>query len=173
MDTHATDIVATMKFYPTAPRTLPPVTAETPFDASVTLYLRAGAPTAARDRQADARARVEALAGAGLLPDPSVSEWPSKAVVPTDGPADDDVETYDEFATVAAGRPGLHLDPFFEDRPGVGRTDRVVVLPVVCLTVRREEMLTGLYPCWNGGTHESVEDGLAALEAGEDVENLR
>ena len=162
-----------MELHSTGPRTLPIVTAETPFEASVTLYLRVGAPTAARDRQADARARVDALAGAGLLPDLSVSEWPSKAVVPTDGPADTAVETYDEFATVAARRPGLHLDPFFEDRPGVGRTDRVVVLPVACIAVRREGELTGLYPCWNEGSHDAVENGLAALESGESVENLR
>ena len=162
-----------MEFYRSESPTLPTVTAETPLSASVTLYLRAGAPTAARDRQADARARVEALGDAGLLPELTVSEWPSKAVVPSDGPADGAVVTYDEFADAAAARPDVHLDPFFEDRPGVGRTDRVVVLPVVCVAVRRGGELTGLYPCWNGGTHESVEDGLAALEAGEDVENLR
>jgi hypothetical protein len=162
-----------MEFYSTGPRTFPTVTAETPLDASVTLYLRAGAPTAARDRQADARARVEALADAGLLPDLSVSEWPSKAVVPVDGPADAAVGTYEEFADAAASHPGVHLDPFFEDRPGVGRTDRVVVLPVVCIAVRRDEALTGLYPCWNEGDHDAVEDGLAALESGADVENLR
>jgi hypothetical protein len=162
-----------MDFYRSEPRTLPDVTAETPLEASVSLYLRAGAPTAARDRQADARARVEALDEAGLLPDLTVGEWPSKAVVPTDGPADPAVGTYDEFEETVATRPGVHLDPFFEDRPGVGRTERVVVLPVICIAVRRGEAVTGLYPCWNEGSHESVEDGLAALESGEDVENLR
>jgi hypothetical protein len=161
-----------MEFYRSESPTLPPVTAETPLDASVTLYLRAGAPTAARDRQADARARVEALVDAGVLPALDVSEWPSKAVVPSDGPADAAVETYDEFRKAVATRPGVHLDPFFEDRPGVGRSNRIVVLPVVCIAVRRDDELTGLYPCWNEGSHESVEDGLAALESGEDVENL-
>lgn len=148
------------------------MTAETPLSASVTLYLRAGAPTTARDRQRNARARVEALVDAGVLPDLTVEEWPSKAVVPNDGPTDPAVETYDEFADAAAARPDVHLDPFFEDRPGVGRSDRVVVLPVVCIAIRRDGELTGLYPCWNEGDHEAVEDGLAALETGEDVENL-
>jgi hypothetical protein len=162
-----------MEFYRDEPPALPTVTAETPLSASVSLYLRAGAPTAARDRQADARARIEALVDAGLLPDCTVEDWPSRAVVPSDGPADSAVETYEELAGAVAARPGVHLDPFFEDRPGVGRTDRVVVLPVVCIAVRRDGELTGLYPCWNEGAHESVEDGLAALESGEDVENLR
>ena len=162
-----------MEFYRSESPTLPTVTAETPLAASVTIYLRVGAPTAARDRQVEARARIEALADAGVLPDLAVEEWPSKAVVPADGPADAAVGTYDEFADAAATRPGVHLDPFFEDRPGVGRAERVVVLPVVCIAVRRDGDLTGLYPCWSDGTHQAVEDGLAALEAGEDAENLR
>lgn len=148
------------------------MTAEAQCGASVTLYLRAGAPTAARDRQADARARVEALAEAGILLDSAVSEWPSKAIVPSDGPADSAVGIYDEFAAAVATHPGVDLEPFFEDRPGVEWIDRVVVLPVVCLAIRRGDDLTGLYPCWNEGRHETVEDGLTALEAGEDVENL-
>ena len=82
-----------MDFYRSEPRPLPTVTAETPLDASVTLYLRAGAPTAARDRQRNARARVEALADEGLLPDFGVEEWPSKAVVPNDGPTDPAIGT--------------------------------------------------------------------------------
>ncbi len=162
-----------MDFYRSDPCPLPTVTAEAPLSASVTLYLRTGAPMAARDRQGNARARVEALADEGLLPDLDMEEWPSKAIVPNDGPTDPAVETYDEFADVVAERSDVHLDPFFEDRPGVGRSDRVVVLPVACIAVRREGTLTGLYPCWNGGNHEAVEDGLAALESGEDVENLR
>ena len=165
--------MATMDLYRSEPRPLPTVTAETPFSASVTLYLRAGTPTAARDRQADARTRVDALADAGILPDLAVEEWPSKAVVPNDGPTDPAVETYDEFADAAEARSDVHLDPFFEDRPGIGRSDRVAVLPVACVAIRRGEELTGLYPCWNGGSHESVEDGLAAFETGEDAENLR
>jgi hypothetical protein len=161
-----------MDLYRTEPRALPAITADVPFDASVTLYLRGGAPTAARDGQADARARVEALVEAGILLDVTVSEWPSKAVVPSDGPADSAVGIYDEFSATVATRPGVTLDPFFEDRAGVGRVERMVILPVICLAIRRRDDLTGLYPCWNDGRHDAVGDGLAALEVGEDVENL-
>lgn len=161
-----------MELYQPPPRPLPPVTAEVPFDASVTLYLRAGAPTAARDVQANARSRIEALVKAGVLLDYTVSEWPAKAIVPNDGPTDPAVDTYDEFAAAVATRPGVELDPFFEDRADVRQAERMVILPVVCLTVRRGDDLTGLYPCWNDGLHHPVEDGLAALEAGEDAENL-
>lgn len=161
-----------MKLYRTRSRTLPPVTAEVPFEGSVTLYLRAGAPTAARDGQSDARARAGALADAAVLSDLTVREWPSKAFVPNDGPADPAAGIYDGFAETVAGRPGVELEPFFEDRSGVGGIDRTVVLPVVCLAVHRGDDLTGLYPCWNEGCHDAVEDGLVALETGEDVENL-
>ena len=162
-----------MEFYRSEPSTLPPVTAETPFDASVTLYLRTGAPTAARNQQANARARIEALAEAGILLDHTFSEWPSRAAVPNDGPAESGVDTYDEFEEAVATRPGVQLNPFFEERSGIGQTERVVVLPVVCLAMRRGEDLTGLYPCWNDGHHETVDDGLRALEVGDGIENLK
>lgn len=48
----------------------------------------------------------------------------------------------------------------------------MVVLPVVCLAVQRGDDLTGLYPCWTKGRRHTVEDGLAALEAGEALRNL-
>lgn len=98
----------------------------------------------------------------------------ARAIVPADGPTDPAVETYDEFSAAVATCPGVELKPFFEDRTNFGWAERIVVLPVVCLAVRRGNDLTGLYPCWNDGHHHHhpVEDGLAALEAGEDVENL-
>ncbi|PSQ10372.1 hypothetical protein BRC93_09915 [Halobacteriales archaeon QS_5_70_15] len=42
----------------------------------------------------------------GCSPDPTVSERPSKAVVPSDGPADAALETCEEFAEAVATRPG-------------------------------------------------------------------
>ena len=161
-----------MEIYRHEPRTLPPVTAEVPFDGSVTLYLRAGASTVARDGQADVRARAGALAEAGVLPDLAVREWPSNAVVPTDGPADPAVGIYDEFAEAVATGPGVDLGPSFEERSDVEGVARMVVLPVICLAIRRGDDLTGIYPCCNGGRHETGEDGLETRETGGDVETL-
>ena len=161
-----------MELYRTRPRPLPPVTAEVPFGGSVTLYLRAGASTVARDGQADVRARAEALTEAGILPDLAVREWPSNAVVRTDGPTDPAVGVYDEFAGAVATRPDVELGPSFEERTDVVGVERMVVLPVICLAVRRKEELTGIYPCCTGGRHEAVDDALEALETGADVENL-
>jgi hypothetical protein len=111
-------------------------------------------------------------AEAGVLRDGTVSEWPAKVIVPNDGPADLAVGRYDEFAEAVATRPGVELEPFFENRTDLGWTKRMVVLPVVCLAVRRGDNLTGLYPCWTEGRHDTVEDALVALEASEAVENV-
>lgn len=161
-----------MEFYQPHPRTLPRITAEVPFDASVTLYLRTSAPTAAREGQTNAKARIEALVEAGILLDDTISEWPAKVIDPSDGPADPAIRIYEEFAEAVATRRGVELEPFFETQFDLGWADRMVVLPVVCLAVRRGDGVTGLYPCWNDGQHHAVEDGLAALETGKDVENL-
>lgn len=147
-----------MELYQSPPRTLPPITAEMPFDASVTLYLRGSAPTAVRDGQADVRARIEALAEAGILLDHNVSEWPAKAIVLNDRPADPAIDIYDEFAAAVATRLRVELEPFFENWSDLGWAQRMVVFPVACLAIRRENDLTGLYPCWTEGRHHTVEN---------------
>jgi hypothetical protein len=162
--------MAAEELYTTDPVETPAPTADEPFDADVTVYLRGTAPTVARERQEATVARLEALEELGLLPELTVEQWPSRSNVPSDGPADPVVDTYDEFA--AAAGEGVHLDPFFDDRPGIGRSSRVVVFPVIAVAVRREGELTGLYPCWKDGHHHSVEEALDGLETGADVENL-
>jgi hypothetical protein len=152
------------------PYKTPDLRTDEALDATATAYFRASAPAVARARQETAKARLSALAEAGVLPGLMVEHWPDKASVPADGPEPEPVERYDEFVG-ALGDAG-HLDPFFEDRPGVGRSSRVVVLPVVALALRRDGELTGLYPCWIDGHHYSIEQGLAALEKGEHAENL-
>jgi hypothetical protein len=153
------------------PYTTPTLGTDEPLDVEATAYFRASAPAVARARQETARARLNALVDADVLPELTVDRWPNKASVPADGPTPVPVERYEEFLA-ALGEDG-HLDPFFEDRPGIGRSSRVVVLPVITLALRRDGEVTGLYPCWKDGHHYSIEEGLAALEQGEDAENLR
>lgn len=138
-------------------------------DVSATLYLRSSASPPAKRRQSATRDRFDALADASVLPDATVRGWDRRA---DDFDVDEThaLELYDEFAD-AVGTDG-HLDPFFRETSS-GFGDRSVVLPVLCLVVRRDDAVTGLYPCWYEGTHWSVEDGLRALETGSDAENLR
>jgi hypothetical protein len=148
---------------------------------TVTVHLRAAPSTAAARRQQTVLERTRRLEAEGVVPDLTIERWSARVNVPVfDADGDDAgaVALFDEFETVAEAAD-VRLEPFFETREAVGgllssgpRTERILVFPVVCLTVRRGDGLTGLYPCWNGGAHERVEDALDALAAGEDVENL-
>lgn len=133
------------------------------YDGDVTLYLRSSAPDAARRWQRATVRRIEALHDAGAFATVEIVRWPNKVSEPADGPDSTPTARYDEFVE-AVGKESLA--PFFQERPGVGRLDRVIVLPVICITARRDETLLGVYPRWNDGTHESVEDGLDALASG-------
>lgn len=140
-------------------------------DCTVTLHLRASAPAAATRRQRTVLDRLQSLASDGVVPELRVERWSSRVTVPSNGDDGEPgpVALYDEFEA-AAERADARLEPFFETREAVGGllsagppTDRVIVFPVVCLTVRRDGDLTGLFPCWKDGNHHSVEDGLEAL----------
>jgi hypothetical protein len=154
-----------------SPHESPGVTpAAEPLDAavSVTLYLRSSASPPAKRRQAAICERFDALASAGVVPTATVRGW-DRRVGALDLDGTSALDRYDEFAAAVGDRG--HLDPFFcESSTGFG--DRSVVVPVLCLAVRRDDTVTGLYPCWSDGTHWSIEDGLRAIETGDDFENL-
>ncbi|MES3518246.1 MAG: hypothetical protein PPP58_11330 [Natronomonas sp.] len=138
-------------------------TAEESFEGTITVYLRSSTPDVARDRQQATVARLSELVSAGVIDGFETVHWQNKIRDPAGGPTPEPIERYDEFAERVGPEA---LQPFFEERPGIGRIDRVVVLPVICLVARLDGELIGLYPHWNGGTHESIEDGLGALESG-------
>lgn len=147
---------------------------ETETAVAVTLHLRSSVPAAATRRQRTVLARLRTLAAEGVLPNLEVERWSSRVTVPSAGDEEGrgPVALYEEFER-AAERADARLEPFFETREAVGGllsagppTDRVIVFPVACLTVRLEGDLTGLYPCWKDGHHYSVEDGLDALADG-------
>jgi len=145
--------------------TASPEAATDPFGGEVVLYFRAGVPDVARDRQRAVLARLDQLTAEGAVGSVRTAQWAAKARVPADGPAPEAAARYDEFAdAVGAGS----LRPFFKERPGVGRLERVVVLPAVCLAVRDEGELLDVYPRYEDGAHRSVEDGIAALADGSD-----
>lgn len=148
-------------------------------DLSFTLYIRPGASTVTKDRQSQIQDRFEQLDDIAVIDDLSVEQWNKEVDVPSEGSATDQaaVDLYDEF-TEAVEPIDARLTPFFEERPQVSgflsrsTTDRVIVFPVLGVTVRRDGDLVGLYPCWRDGTHYSVGDCLELLEDGESVENL-
>ena len=134
-----------------------------PFDGEVTLYLRTGVPDVARDRQRAVLARLDQLVAEGTIGSIRTMQWNGKARVPADGPPPEAAACYDEF--VEAVGTGA-LQPFFRERPGIGRLERVIVPPALCLAVRDGDELLDVYPRYDGGAHRSVEDGIAALAEG-------
>lgn len=134
-----------------------------------TVYLRESAPEYVRDRQRAVLDVVETLEATDVTGEVPVVGWPKRVRDPSDGRGSTALAAYDEFVE-AVGRRSL--EPFFEEKQGAGRTDRVVVMPVVCIAFREEGTLKGLYPHWSEGTHHSVENCLDALTAGESVANV-
>ena len=158
-----------------------PELAETPVyaDLEFTLYLRPGASTVTKERQKRIRERFERLEEHAVLETLSVEQWSKEVTVTDDGKSADEtaVQLYDECKT-AVEAVGGRLQPFFEESQPVSgflsraSNDRVLVFPVLGVTVRRDGELVGLFPCWIDGTHYSVGDCLDRLEAGEVVTNL-
>ena len=145
------------------PSPVPEVDPQKSFAGEVTVYVRSSAPDVARERQRRTLERIEQLANAGAVNSVEIVQWRNKVSEHVDGPKRDALEWYDEFVE-AVGEQSL--EPFFEARSGVGRLDRVIVLPVICIAARRDTDLVGVYPRWNDGVHESIEDALDRLTDG-------
>jgi hypothetical protein len=145
------------------------VTDREPLDADVTLYVREEVPDAASDRVERVLDGVQQLQRAGIVETVRRGEWPGSLAVPSDGSRDSPIAAYDEFVEAVGWES---LNPFFERQPGSGAVESVLTVPPVCIAIRDDGELTGLYPRWNDGTHESIEDCLMALAAGDCVENV-
>jgi len=135
----------------------------------LTVYLRDSPPAYVRDRQRAVLDVVDRLEAVGLTDGVRVVGWPKHVAAPVDDSASAVVGVYDEFVE-AVGRRSLQ--PFFEEKSGTGRSERVVVFPAICVALRRGETLTGLYPHWEDGTHHSIETCIEALAAGDSLVNL-
>lgn len=147
-------------------------------EVSATLHLRSGAGGTVERRQAELRERFESVRERVDTAEMNLERWSRTVVTPTgDDRSTAAVSTYRALER-AVDAAGGRLEPFFEvrDRRGgmlVGRPDgERITFPVACLVVRAGDEPVGCYPCWIDGTHYSVEDGLAALAAGEPA-NLR
>ena len=131
------------------------VAGRTELAAGVTVYVRETAASAERERQAVVREEMDRLESAGVLEDVAVVAW-------SDVPAG---ERYAEFVE-AVGADAL--EPSFEERAD----GTVVELPAVCVAIRENGELTGLYPQY-GDVEQTVGDCVRALCAGDRVANVR
>ena len=136
------------------------VSGRTELVADVTVYLRETVSGAERERRQVVRAEMERLENAGVLGGVTFASW-------------GEVRAGDRFDELVEAVGTEALEPFFEERPATGAGDRVVDLPAICISHRKEGALRALYPRWSDGTHHSIEDCTRALCAGDDIENLR
>jgi len=146
-------------------------------DVEFTLYLRPASSSALERCQRRIQRRFADLDEVWEGESPPVERWYKRVSEATAKPAEQQiVDLFDEFQQ-AIDEAGGRLTPFFEQRQqesllGFSTTERTIVFPVACLTVRRDDSLVGLYPCWLDGEHYSVGDCLDGLEDGEGVRNL-
>lgn len=142
--------------------------------ARVTLdvCLRSAVAGVTEARQEEVLDRVQQLKRNGTVDDITVHYWGGRVAAPNDGTRNDsgtpDIVT--ELYDVAADSE-LSLQPFFRERTA-DRDRTVLFLPVVCLIVRRDGEVAGVYPSTSEGDHQTLEDGLAALADGEAWANL-
>lgn len=147
---------------------------------SFTLYMRPASSTAVQRRQERIRGRFKELHGNGMLETLTVKRWNKEVNIDADGTATDETAAslFTEFHE-RADAVDARLEPFFQEHEAVNNffstspSDRSLVFPVLCVTVRRDEELVGLYPCWRHSVHHSVGDCLDMLEDGETVTNMR
>lgn len=154
--------------------------ANRPYESlSFTLFLRPGSATAVEQRQQRIRSRFESLHAATVIDAFEVQRWRKEIRVPATDSSEDQqaVALFDEFHE-RADAVDARLRPFFDERPALGTffspasADRILVFPVLCVSVREGERLQGLYPCWRDSIHHSVGDCLDRLEAGDPIRNF-
>ena len=138
----------------------------------VTVCLRPFTPREVQQRQQEVLSRIETLAADGVV-EPTVVWWSPKVCPPGgDNPLGSGCpDIVGELLDLADSRQ-FSLEPFIRRHHGVTPGDDSLVLPVICLVIRADGDIGGLYPVALDGEKYTVEDGLRALEAGEPVLNL-
>jgi len=137
------------------------------------VYMRAFAPDAAQRRQEAMLERMRELRDRGMIEEVSVTRWSNQVSVSPEHDREPPVgvEAYRELDQTTDGTE-LSIEPFFRERSGHRENRTVLSLPVLCVAIRRDGQITGVYPCSAPDGSYSVTDCLDALAAGEDVENV-
>jgi len=121
------------------------------------------------DRQIEVIDRLDALEAKGELTDVDVQTWPDKVTLSGHTRHTDVIRAYESIREWADEHDRT-ISPPFERRTVtslVGRTEEVLSLPVLCLTVYDDE-LRGVFPHQDGNRVYSVPDFLDAFEMASD-----
>ena len=136
---------------------------------SVQICLRRFAPDAAQQRQQDVLARLHDLSERGTIGDVTEEWWSTRVCTPgaETGAGASCPAIVGELLDAVDGTD-ISLQPAFRQATGHESTDSdVLYLPVICLVVRQNGEITGIYPACDGDEHYSVKDGIEQILAGE------
>ncbi|MFB6188441.1 MAG: HTH domain-containing protein [Halapricum sp.] len=135
--------------------------------------LRSAVAGVVEARQDEVLDRIQQLKRSGVIDEVTVHYWSGRTNAPNDGARNEsgypDIvrELYDVTTD-----SDLSLEPFFRQEEGDEDHRDVLYLPVVCLIVRCEGDIVGVYPATCGDDHESITDGLDALAEDDEWGNL-
>jgi hypothetical protein len=123
-------------------------------------------------RQIEVIDRLSSLASKSGLDDFDVQTWPDKVVCSEHTQRSDVVQTYETVRTWA-DEHDREIEPPFERRTVtslVGRTEEILTLPVLCLTVYEDGDLRGVFPSRDSDRTCEIIDFLDALESTGDLD---
>lgn len=131
------------------------VAGRTELDAEVTVYVREHAASAEHERQQVVTEEMERLVDAGVLDEVAVTDW-------------SEVDAGDRYAEFVDAVGADAIDAYFEAKAEGG----AIEVPAVCIAIREDDELTGLYPRRQAGTEQTVGDCVRALCTGDRVRNV-
>lgn len=145
---------------------------ETTDHLTVDLYVRADTPLP--ERRSTVIDRLRRLERTDRIAGFTVHPWPRAVSLDLVTEIDDE-SVLGVFRSLESGadRRGHSIRPPFDVHTArsaiTGETDELLVLPVICLAVNRNQELIGVFPCRERGSVLTVGDALDAIATGDET----
>lgn len=139
----------------------------TPTERTVVCYVRAPLLLEPIDSQVET---LQACEAEGMIDTAILRSWPDEVTLGDPAPHHETIEVFERFDRWA-NHHGVSIRPPFDVRTMTSLvtddTKEVLVTPVICLAVYRDEQLIGVYPHSTDDETYTVTEALAALRTGE------
>lgn len=135
---------------------------------SVELFVSSLAPKGAHRRQQEVIDRLERLQQDGRIEAITCTVWGDRICPETAPRVTNGLNALRDIARLQqwADRRGVSLTPFFNERavePMIDESYRVIVPPILCIAISKDDELWGIFPSVKDGQPLSAMDGLDAL----------
>jgi hypothetical protein len=132
------------------------------------LFVRSLAPRGAHDCQQAVIDRLDRLQQNGQIESVTCTVWGDRICPETASRVTDGQKALRDIARLRrwTSKHSVSLTPFFEERevePIEEEPYTVIVPPILCLAISRDDELWGVFPCDKDGESLSAMDGLDAL----------